>query len=56
MYRSFVRIAAILLFFAPAIAQAQGLLIVENPNQQVRLPRPIVIWPHPFPRPVPHRR
>ena len=56
MYRSFVRIAAILLFFAPAIARAQGLLIVEDPNQQVRLPRPIVIWPRPFPSPRRRRR
>ncbi len=30
-------------------------MIVEDPNQRVRLPRPIIIWPHPYPipRPVP---
>ncbi len=26
---------------------AQGLLVVVDPNEHVRLPRPIVIWPHP---------
>jgi Ca-activated chloride channel family protein len=39
---------------APALARAQGLLIVDDPNQQVRLPRPIIIWPpHPWPHPRP---
>jgi len=38
--------SAILL--APAVAGAQGVLVVVDPNQQVRLPRPIVIWP-PYP-------
>ena len=30
-------------------------MIVEDPNQRARLPRPIIIWPHPYPipRPVP---
>ena len=40
------------------VGPAQGLLIVEDPNQQVRLPRPIIIWPpypHPLPHPVPPR-
>ena len=54
MNRPFVRIAAILLFLTPALAQAQGLLVVVDPNEQVRLPRPIIIWPpHPIPHPVP---
>ncbi len=40
----------------PAICCAQGLLIVVDPNQHVRLPRPIIIHPphhHPMPRPRP---
>ena len=49
MKRSFVVIGAILLFLAPAFARAQGLLVVVNPNEHVRLPRPIVIWPQPRP-------
>jgi Ca-activated chloride channel family protein len=41
-----------------ASAQAQGLLIVTAADQQVRLPRPIIIyppghWPHPRPIPRP---
>lgn len=53
MNRPLISTVAILLFFAPALVQAQGLLIVENANDQVRLPRPIVIWPHPHPMPHP---
>ena len=53
MRRSFVSIAAILLFLAPAAASAQGLLVVVDPNEHVRLPRPIIIWPRPFPTPQP---
>jgi Ca-activated chloride channel homolog len=53
MHRPLVSIAAILLFLAPAIVRAQGLLVVEDPNVQVRLPRPIIIWPHPHPMPPP---
>ena len=56
MNRPFASIAAILLFLTPALARAQGLLIVDDPNEQVRLPRPIIIWPphpHPMPHPVP---
>ncbi|MFH1265633.1 MAG: VIT domain-containing protein, partial [Planctomycetota bacterium] len=47
------------LVLAPAFAWGQGLLVVVDPAQQVRLPRPIIIWPPPhpphppFPRPVP---
>ncbi len=58
MYRSLsrvaFRVAVVLLFLAPAAVQAQGLLIVEDANLRVRLPRPIIIWPpHPYPRPIP---
>jgi len=43
----------ILIFLVPVIAQAQGVLVVVDPNSQVRLPRPI-IWPRPpHPRPTP---
>lgn len=54
MNRPLISTVAFLLFLAPALVQAQGLLIVEN--EHVRLPRPIVIWPphpHPTPTPVP---
>lgn len=52
--RSFLSMAAILLLMAPVTAWAQGLLVVVDPNEHVRLPRPIIIWPpHPIPRPVP---
>ncbi len=44
---------AVIVFFVPALAGAQGLLVVVDPTQQVRLPRPIIIWPHPQPRPIP---
>ena len=40
----------------PTVLQAQGLLIVVDPGQQVRLPRPVIIhhWPpHPVPPPQP---
>jgi Ca-activated chloride channel homolog len=40
----------------PAIADAQGLLVVIDPEQQIRLPRPIIIyppWPSPHPIPPP---
>ncbi|MGW8256130.1 MAG: VIT domain-containing protein [Thermoguttaceae bacterium] len=59
MLRSITRIViGLLLFFPPAIVQAQGLLIVTDPNEQVRLPRPIIIYPspqlpHPRPMPIP---
>ena len=53
MRRPLLSIAAILLFLAPAAARAQGLLVVVDPNEQVRLPRPIVIWPRPYPMPQP---
>ncbi|HJS07683.1 MAG TPA: VIT domain-containing protein, partial [Pirellulales bacterium] len=41
----------------PALAAAQGLLIHVQPDDQVRLPRPIIIIPpHPIPRPIPRPR
>ncbi|HEY4761497.1 MAG TPA: VIT domain-containing protein, partial [Thermoguttaceae bacterium] len=48
----------IMQFTVPAVVHAQGLLIVVDPNEQVRLPRPIIIypphhWPHPHPIPRP---
>ncbi len=52
MNRRLLQVVAILLLLSPALARAQGLLIVENTTEQVRLPRPIIIWP-PHPRPVP---
>lgn len=44
----------------PAVVLAQGLLVVEDPGQSVRLPRPGIIWPPypphpPMPRPMPPR-
>jgi Ca-activated chloride channel family protein len=49
---------ALVVALAPAIAAAQGMLIVTDPDQAVRLPRPIIIyppypWPHPRPIPIP---
>jgi Ca-activated chloride channel family protein len=41
---------------AASTARGQGVLIVVDPNQSVRLPRPPIIWPphpHPHPRPQP---
>ncbi|HUT93687.1 MAG TPA: VIT domain-containing protein [Thermoguttaceae bacterium] len=53
-------LTALVLLVLPALAWGQGLLVVVDPNQQVRLPRPIIIWPphpphppRPIPRPVP---
>lgn len=46
----------IALLTSTAVVRAQGLLIVTDPDQHVRLPRPIIIyppWPHPHPGPVP---
>ncbi|MGA2033914.1 MAG: VIT domain-containing protein [Thermoguttaceae bacterium] len=39
------------MLMAPAVALAQGILVVIDPEQHVRLPRPIIIWPHPHPTP-----
>jgi len=53
-------LTALVLLVLPGLAWGQGLLVVVDPNQQVRLPRPIIIWPphpprppRPIPRPVP---
>ena len=46
---------AIFAFVLPAIARGQGLLVVVDPEQHVRLPRPIIIYPRP-PMPFPNRR
>ena len=46
---------AIFAFVLPAIARGQGLLVVVDPEQHVRLPRPIIIYPRPpmpFPQPA----
>ena len=43
--RIITSLVAVLLFMAPMAPQAQGLLIVDNPSEPVRLPRPINIWP-----------
>jgi Ca-activated chloride channel family protein len=57
MTRPLNRLVAILLFLTPAVAQAQGLLVVTLPDQQARLPRPIIIWPPPYPpHPIPPPR
>lgn len=54
MARRFALWLALLLILIPAVASAQGVLVVVNPDQAVRLPRPSIIWPpHPAPRPVP---
>jgi Ca-activated chloride channel family protein len=57
MTRTLIRAAAVLVFLVPAVALAQGVLIVVDPAQHVRLPRPVIIWPPhphpPFPRPIP---
>jgi len=57
MSRTLIRLAAILAFLAPATALAQGVLVVVDPDVQVRLPRPIIRPPIrppiPIPRPVP---
>ncbi len=48
------------MLIVPAIVWAQGVLVVEDPAQSVRLPRPGIIWPPypphpPIPRPIPPR-
>ncbi len=50
---------AVVVFLIPMLARAQGLLVVVDPGEHVRLPRPpIIIWPPrpyppPYPRPIP---
>lgn len=53
MSRHVFRCLAFFALMVPALAQAQGVLVVVDPDQHVRLPRPIVIWPHPIPHPMP---
>jgi len=60
MFRPLTHLTAMLLClllvvsWLPSIASAQGLLIVVDPNQVVRLPRPRIIYPpQPTPRPTP---
>lgn len=57
MSRMVLRILMVLALLAPTAALAQGVLVVVDPDQSVRLPRPIIIhppWPpHPHPMPVP---
>ncbi len=61
MHRSLPRVGFWLLFgflmlLAPALAQAQGFLIVTEADNIVRLPRPVIIYPPPIPprpRPIP---
>ncbi|MFV2069277.1 MAG: hypothetical protein ACC645_20115, partial [Pirellulales bacterium] len=58
MSRTLTRLVTVLVLLAPAVAQAQGVLIVVDPEVQVRLPRPPIIWPprpprRPGPRPTP---
>ncbi len=55
MFRRTVVLGLLILLLLPAWASAQGLLIVVDPDQVVRLPRPIIIYPPypPYPRPVP---
>lgn len=47
-----ILLAVLFLVLTAAQARAQGLLVVVDPNTQVRLPRPIIIYP---PYPVPPR-
>ena len=55
MFTRFGRWIALVLFMFPALASAQGLLVVVDPAEHVRLPRPIIIWPpYPFPNPQPY--
>jgi len=48
------RSIAVVVFLVPMLARAQGLLVVVDPAEHVRLPRPIIIWPpRPHPQPIP---
>ncbi len=53
MFARFSRWVALCVFLVPALVRAQGLLVVVDPAEQVRLPRPIIIWPPPYPHPHP---
>ncbi|MGA2061061.1 MAG: VIT and VWA domain-containing protein [Thermoguttaceae bacterium] len=61
MSRTIIRLLVLAILASPAVVRAQGILIVTDPDQQIRLPRPIIIlppehWPHPRPIPVPRPR
>ena len=47
------RLLALVVFLVPVLKRAQGLLVVIDPAEHVRLPRPIIIWP---PRAAPRDR
>ncbi len=54
MRRPMMSFVAIVLFLGALPARGQGLLIVDDPNVQVRLPRTVRAWPpHPRPHPLP---
>jgi Ca-activated chloride channel family protein len=55
MARLFARLLTLSIVLIPLPVLAQGVLVVVDPEQMVRLPRPIVIWPpeRPIVRPVP---
>ncbi len=53
MSRIMICFMALAIIAMPAIASAQGILVVTDPDQQIRLPRPIIILP-PGPWPPPH--
>ena len=54
MFRRCIPWVAILSLLTPAVVRGQGLLIVTDPAQHVRLPRPNMIYPpHPIPFPPP---
>ncbi len=49
-------LVALVCMVAASAARGQGVLIVVDPDQSVRLPRPPIIWPpypHPHPQPQP---
>lgn len=45
MVRLFARLLTLSVVLIPLPVLAQGVLVVVDPEQMVRLPRPIVIWP-----------
>jgi Ca-activated chloride channel family protein len=51
MFRWITRLLVPVVFLVPALAWAQGVLVVVDPDQHVRLPRPIIIYHPPMPRP-----
>ena len=52
MVRCLSRTVALLFGLLPALVQAQGVLVVIDAERPVRLPRPVIIYPQPFPHPV----